>query len=88
MALGSSPASVGQASLLRIPGSIIEWNGVDSTSASSAAFMQGYSSTVGTLIVHIDYHHAVRVEVAGPNTIRVYNGDLFLAHTGSVTLMW
>jgi hypothetical protein len=85
--LGFDPASVGQASLLRIPGSFIEWNGLDSTWGGSGAFMQGYSATIGTVIVHIDYHHQVAVAVAGADTIRI-DRHAAVARSGSVTLMW
>ena len=72
--LTSSPAGVGQASLLRIPGSLIEWNGLESPSCcTSGAFMQGVSSTLGDLIVHIDYDHDVVVVVASADTIRIEN---------------
>ena len=86
--LGFDAASAGQASLLRIPGSFILWNGWDSTwSGANPISMQGYSSTIGTVIVHIDYHHLVAVAVTTADTIRIDNHDT-IAHSGSVTLMW
>jgi hypothetical protein len=85
--LGSSPASVGQASLLRIPSEFIEWNGLDSTWAGSGAFVHGYSAVIGTVIVHIDYSHQVAVAVAGADTIRIDN-HAGGPRSGSVTLMW
>ena len=86
--LGSDPASAGQASLLRIPGSFILWNGVDSTwTGGNAISKQGYSAVLGTVIVHIDYHHEVAVSVATAHTIRIDN-HAATARSGSITLMW
>jgi hypothetical protein len=85
--LGSQPASVGQVSLLRIPGNFIEWNGLDSTWSGVGAIVQGYSAAATDVIVHIDYNHKVSVRVAGPDTIMIENID-DLPRSGSVTLMW
>jgi hypothetical protein len=48
---------VGEAALLHIPASFIEWVGLDST--SGAAITQGFSGTAGTKIVFIDFTHQV-----------------------------
>jgi hypothetical protein len=78
---------VGQASLLGIPGAggFVEWVGLDST--AGAAITQGFSGVAGTKILFIDFSHQVRVEVAGPNAIRVHN--LAAApRAGRLSLMW
>jgi hypothetical protein len=75
---------VGQASLLRFPGSLA-WVGLNSL--AGAAITSGLSSTPGDPIVYINYYHTVSVEVAGPDTIRVHNAS-GLAQSGSVTLTW
>lgn len=76
---------VGQATLLRVPGSFIEWVGLDST--AGAAITQGFSGTAGTRILFIDFSHQVQIEVASPDTIRVNNKSSG-TRTGRVTLTW
>jgi len=76
---------VGQVSLLHIPGSFIEWTGLESTAGS--AITQGYSGTAGTHILYLDYSHTVDIEVDSPDTIRIHNGGS-VAHTGNVTFIW
>ena len=78
---------VGQASLLSIPGAggFIEWVGLDST--AGAAITQGFSGVVGTKILFIDFAHQVRVEVAGPNAIRVRN-TAAAPRAGRLSLIW
>jgi hypothetical protein len=76
---------VGEAALLHVPSSFIEWVGLDST--SGAAITQGFSGTAGTKIVFIDFSHQVQVEVASPDTIRVHNLSSG-TRTGSITLIW
>jgi hypothetical protein len=76
---------VGEAALLHVPSSFIEWVGLDST--AGAAITQGFSGTAGTKIVFVDFSHQVQVEVASPDTIRVHNLSSG-TRTGSVTLFW
>ena len=76
---------VGQVSLLHIPSSFLEWTGLESP--FSASITNGFSGSVGTHIVYIDYSHQVDIQVASPDTIRVHNGS-GAVRTGNVTLVW
>ena len=76
---------VGQVSLLHIPGSFIEWVGLESP--LGASITSGYSPPYGRHIVWIDYAHQVDIQVASPDTIRVHNGS-GAVRTGNVTLVW
>ena len=76
---------VGSATLLHIPGSFIEWVGLESP--SSAGVTSGYSGAAGTHIVYLDYSHQVDIEVNSPDTIRVHNAST-QTRTGNVTLIW
>lgn len=76
---------VGQVSLLHIPSSFLEWTGLESP--FGASITNGFSGTVGTHIVYIDYSHQVDIQVASPDTIRVHNGS-GAVRTGNVTLVW
>jgi hypothetical protein len=76
---------VGQVTMLRIPGSFLEWTGIESP--GKVAITQGYGSSFGTHIVYLDYNSTVDIEVN--------NGDTFLVHNfnsvnmnGNVTLIW
>jgi hypothetical protein len=83
--LASGFRGVGQVTLLRVPGSFLEWVGLDST--AGAAITQGFSGFAGTKILFIDFSHQVRLEVASPDSFRVRNlsaGNRF----GNVTLIW
>jgi hypothetical protein len=76
---------VGQVTLLHIPGSFIEWVGLESP--FGASITSGYDGPVGHHIVWIDYNHQVDIQVASPDTIRVHNGSGTM-RTGNVTLVW
>lgn len=76
---------VGQVSLLRVPGSFLEWVGLNST--SGAAITQGFSGTAGTDILFIDFSHQVVIEVNTTDSFRVHNGSGG-ARAGNVTLIW
>ena len=76
---------VGQVSLFHIPSGGMVWTGVESY--GTASITQGSSSTAGTHIVYIDNLHAVEIQVASADTIRVHNYFNF-AVTGNVTLVW
>jgi hypothetical protein len=77
----------GQVTLLHIPGSFIEWTGLESPSGFGCSTTCGYSGSAGHHIVYIDYAHQVDIQVAGPDTIRVHNGS-GAVRTGNVTLIW
>jgi len=76
---------VGHASLLSIPGSFLEWVGLEST--AGAAITQGFSGALGTHILFCDFVHQVDVEVNNSVSIRVHNTS-GAARAGRVTLMW
>jgi hypothetical protein len=76
---------VGGVELLSIPGSFLEWVGLNST--SSGAIVQGFSGSPGTHIVFIDFSQQVDVQVASPTAIQINNlsGG---TRTGYVTMFW
>lgn len=76
---------IGQVSLLSIPGSFVEWVGLEST--AGAAITQGFSGATGTHIVFIDFSHQVDIEVCAPSSIRVHNTSTGV-RTGRVSLIW
>ena len=76
---------VGQVSLFHIPSGGMVWTGVEPY--GTASITQGSSSTAGTHIVFIDNSHAVEIQVASADTIRVHNFFSFAA-TVNVTLIW
>jgi hypothetical protein len=76
---------VGFASLLRVPGSFIEWTGQNSP--ASGANTSGFSGAAGTDIVRIDFSGQVVIEVNSTDSIRVHNGSAAV-RTGNVTLIW
>jgi hypothetical protein len=77
---------VGQVSLQHIPSTGIFWVGLESY--SGAAITQGFSNTTGTHIVYIDYLHAVDIQVASADTIRIHAATQGGTVTGNVTLIW
>ena len=79
---------VGQATLLHIPSSFIEWTGLESPYyLGSAVITDGYSGAAGTHIVFMDYGHTVDIQVNSADTIRVHNASS-ITQTGNVTLVW
>jgi hypothetical protein len=57
--------SVGEVVMLRTPGLVLSWVGLDSSlTGSPAAVTSGSATTAGTKIVYIDYHHGIYVEAA------------------------
>jgi hypothetical protein len=83
----TSIPSVGQASLLHLPGTYIVWVGLESASTSGSAITQGASGTTGHHIVYIDFVHTVDIQVNSADTIRVHNGNA-VTQAGNVTLIW
>jgi len=83
----SGDQGVGQVSLQHIPSTAIEWVGLESY--PSAAITQGINGTAGTHIVWIDFGHAMDIQVASADTIRIHNGfGGGTAAVGNVTLVW
>jgi len=76
---------VGQVTLLRVPGSFLEWVGLNST--AGAGITQGFSGTPGTNIVFLDFAHQVAIQVNSPDSFRIHNGSTG-ARSGIVTLIW
>ena len=79
--------AVGQASLLHIPTSGLQWVGLESYNGSPAAITQGDSSTTGTHIVAISLTRTIDIQVASASTIRVHNAAIGTV-AGNVTLIW
>jgi len=76
---------VSQITLLRIPGSFLEWVGLEST--AGAAITQGFSGTAGTHIVYLDYSHTVDIRVNTPDSFVIHNGNPNPMAV-SLTLIW
>ena len=74
-------------SLLRTPGNDIVWVGLESPSVSPSTITSGFSASAGTHIVYIDGGHAVDIQTASVDTIRVHNGSSGM-RAGNVTLIW
>lgn len=76
---------VGHVTLLRIPGTFLEWVGLEST--AGAAITQGFSAAAGTHILYIDFSHQVDIEVANADSIRIHNSSA-AARNGVVRFIW
>jgi len=76
---------VGQVTMLRVPGSFLEWVGLEST--AGAAITQGFSAAAGTHIVFLDFSHQVDIEVASADAIRVHNSSTGI-RSGVIRLIW
>lgn len=76
---------IGQVAMLHIPGSFLEWVGLNSTFNGTIA--QGFSGAPGTKIVQIDFSGGVFLEVASPDTFAVVNKSA-ATRTGNVTMIW
>jgi len=76
---------VGFVTLLRVPGSFLEWVGLNST--SGAGITQGFSAAPGTNIVFLDFAHQVAIQVNSADSFRIHNGSTG-ARSGIVTLIW
>ena len=78
---------VGHVSLLHSPSTLVAWTGVESHSGVPTTVTSGANSTPGTHIVYIDGAHAVDIETASADTIRVHNGAA-ATRAVNVTLIW
>jgi hypothetical protein len=78
---------VGQVSLQHIPSAFIEWVGLESYNGSPSTITGGDSATAGAHIVYIDFDHAVDIQVASADTIRIHNANSVTV-AGNVTLIW
>ena len=76
--------SVGQVSLLHIPGTEIAWVGLES---QGSGITSGVNTVFGTHIVYIDSAHTVSIVVASADTILIHNGAA-ATRAGNVTLIW
>jgi hypothetical protein len=85
----TTSAGVGQANLLHIPGGGccggIGWLGLES---EGSGITSGFDATTGTHIVYIDSGHALDIQVASADTIRVHNASGAQTLAGNVTLIW
>jgi hypothetical protein len=78
---------IGSVSMLHIPGSFLEWVGLESPTPSSIT--SGFSGVAGTHVVYLDYSHLVDIEVHSPDTFVVQNSASSpITATGSVTIIW
>ncbi len=91
MMIGSQTAAgyrgVASATILHVPGTFIEWNGLESPYNSGSAETSGFAASPGTHMLYLDYSHLVDVQVASADTIRIYNGNS-IAMTGNLELIW
>jgi hypothetical protein len=86
-AQSSTPAGVAQVTLEHIPGSNIMWTGLDCPPMSgNSTITSGSAAAPGVHIAYLDQAHAVDVEVAGPDTILIYNNGGYAQ--GSIELIW
>jgi hypothetical protein len=76
---------VGQVSLQHIPSGAMVWVGLESYGPT--AITSGATGGAGAHIVWIDSFHAVDIQVASADTIRVHNGSAG-TRAGNVTLVW
>jgi hypothetical protein len=76
---------VGQVTLLWVPGSFLEWVGLESP--DPAAITSGFSNTPGTHIVFLDFNHEVDIQVNTADSFVVHNSST-ASRYGSVTLIW
>ena len=83
---GPSNAGVGQATLFRFPGAGIMWMGLTHTGGDGGVTANIASGT-GTGIIRLDTADELRVEVSGPDAIRLNNTSAN-ARTGILTLLW
>jgi hypothetical protein len=86
-----SVRGVGQATLIKVTGSFVEWVGINSESNGTLA--HGFSSTPDTKIVQLDYVGSAWIVVGSSgDTIRIKNfaapGDNPNTRAGTVTLIW
>jgi hypothetical protein len=79
--------SVGQVSLQHFPSNYMVWTGLESYAGAPSTITSGEGGTLGVHIVYIDFSHAVDIQVAGLDTIRVHNGSGSTL-AGNVTLVW
>jgi len=84
----ATEGGVGHVSLLRLPGTLIEWVGLEGFSGpSTTTTTAGGTKMPGTHIVWINFDHDVDIQVASADTIHIHN-----AHSatlaGNVTLIW
>ena len=69
--LTNGERGVGFVTMLRIPGALLEWVGINST--ANGTITQGFSAAPGTQIVQIDFHEQVNIEVNTADTFVVHN---------------
>lgn len=81
----SGTRGVGHVSMLHVPGSFLEWVGINSP--SNATITSGFSSTPGTAIVGINFGDNVVIQVNSADTFVVHNGTGGTM-AGSVKMIW
>jgi hypothetical protein len=84
----TTEGGVGQVSLLRLPGTLIEWVGLEGYSGpSTTTTTAGGTKMPGTHIVWINFDHDVDIQVASADTIQIHN-SFGSTLAGNVTLIW
>ncbi|HKB89983.1 MAG TPA: hypothetical protein VKC60_05635, partial [Opitutaceae bacterium] len=79
---------VGQVTMLHVPGSFLEWVGLEGpNSVAPSTITSGFSGTVGTHIVFLDFAQLVDIQVGSPDAFRVHNAA-GVERFGSVTIIW
>jgi len=81
---------VGRVAMLQVPGSFLEWTGLESTCyCGPSTITAGYSGTAGTHIVYLDWDHYVDLQAVAPDTFQVFNSQSnTTGASGTVTLVW
>jgi hypothetical protein len=84
----TTEGGVGHVSLLRLPGALIEWVGLEGFSGpSTTTTTAGGTKMPGTHIVWINFDHDVDIQVASADTIQIHN-SFGSTLAGNVTLIW
>ena len=83
---GPNTPGVGQVTMYRFPGAGIMWMGLTHT-GGDGGITTNIASGTGTGIMTLDTANDLRVEVSGPDAIRINNTGLN-ARTGVLTLIW
>jgi hypothetical protein len=83
MGCSTTNQAVAQVTLIRMPGSALEWVGLE----QNGAVTRGASAQAGAHIVSIDASNEVNIVTASIDTIIVHNGQN-RTMAGNVTLIW
>lgn len=81
---------VGRVAMLQVPGSFLEWTGLESTCyCGPSTITSGFNSATGTHVVYLDWDHFVDIQVVNPDSFQISNSSSnSTGATGTVTLVW